>query len=1288
MLCLSPRQVTEWQYYPANGFMSALSVPALSDDGTIYFSCLASNRYIFKALDSSGGLTWEAALPTGGGYKLIDSPKIAADGTVYFRTGDGIYALKGSAPIMDSSWPVYGGNVRGTWRVQQLPIVPSLPSQAITRGGTLTLNAASTGPQPIRYQWLKDGERVPNATNSTLSVTDLRGFDSGVYQVRVSNPTGDRLSQPANLKVSFDPLPFVNIGRFPEVAFANVPPSANTRRDSWQFFHGINETNRTGRYTRMEIYTNAWQTLGLTAWSATNEPLAAAGYNANATAVAALGASIPPGRVFLNPGNSATGCVSLAFQAELAGYYSVTGRLSRMAVDASGDGVRWYLDVGALNVASGILTNTVAETNLAVAGIYLNHGEMLHLLLSAGSNSVSDLTGVELAVQLTGADPNSEPGFLQSPQNLAVLAGQNAAFSAVIDGFPEPTLQWQRSLNNGATWGPLFDGSEFTGVNTTNLQVYAVTLESSGQLFRIEAINAAGSAVSGVARLTVTDGLAAPSFVTQPEGLLTIAGGLTILSAQASGSGPLSYQWYHDGQALSAQSGATLTLNSTSPADAGSYYVVVANAVGSQTSAVASLSVDATPPHPAVGITITTNGAEISLQSVAGTQWKIQRASTLGASWETLASRTVDSSGQLLLLDTNPPAGSAFYRAKLDLPPTFPEITAQPLSAVLTGGSQASLSILVEGANPFSFQWWKNGTALSGETNQMLLISGVVTNHAGGYFVVASNAYGAVTSQVAVVTVVVPPTIVKVENIAATATSELKSFGRILTNLFSDIARHEVWESVGVSVFGVDPSPAVTFDLQGIYRLTKLRIWNGPEVDPSIKSMVIEYSVDGARYDSLGEKEVASGTGAFNIFGEDFDLESIEARYVRFTFLENYAGQVFPVVGTPTVSSLVMIDQAEFYGEFLAAVPPEILTQSDSFTNCLAGIAISLNVAVQGAPPLTYQWWHDGNLVTNGTNSTLNFTALVPADAGLYSLTVTNAGGEIVSAPALITVNTNVSQLALPAGGLLAYYPFNNSANDLSGNGHHAQNVGTKITRDRFGVLGGAYAFTRSSPVSYMTVVDLDPDNFSTGFSFGCWFRPDSVGEIGLIYWDPSGSWGLTYVAHDGDGCRLRCGSGSPSTDHSVYGLLITQGRWNHVMVTHGTAFDRLYLNGKMAGEWPTLPLQNNATPMYIGNGYLGSMDDVTIYGRELSAAEVSGFYTNVISGTPLITVGTPSVSPAGVQLSFSGSAGSSWSVERAVDLRGPWTNISQVLIETNGVGLFKDTNPPTGTGYYRARQP
>jgi hypothetical protein len=71
----------------------------------------------------------------------------------------------------------------------------------------------------------------------------------------------------------------------------------------------------------------------------------------------------------------------------------------------------------------------------------------------------------------------------------------------------------------------------------------------------------------------------------------------------------------------------------------------------------------------------------------------------------------------------------------------------------------------------------------------------------------------------------------------------------------------------------------------------------------------------------------------------------------------------------------------------------------------------------------------------------------------------------------------------------------------------------------------------------------------------------------------------------------------------------------------------------------------------------------------------------------PEIAIQPLSTIPPKVNLTLSAAPNSSWDIERAPALSGPWTNLSALLIGTNGSALFQDTNPPYPAGFYRARQ-
>ena len=58
------------------------------------------------------------------------------------------------------------------------------------------------------------------------------------------------------------------------------------------------------------------------------------------------------------------------------------------------------------------------------------------------------------------------------------------------------------------------------------------------------------------------------------------------------------------------------------------------------------------------------------------------------------------------------------------------------------------------------------------------------------------------------------------------------------------------------------------------------------------------------------------------------------------------------------------------------------------------------------------------------------------------------------------------------------------------------------------------------------------------------------------------------------------------------------------------------------------------------------------------------------------------------VDLTFSGAPNSFWSIERALAITGPWTNLGTVSLGTSGATLFQDTNRPVAGAFYRGAQP
>jgi hypothetical protein len=98
---------------------------------------------------------------------------------------------------------------------------------------------------------------------------------------------------------------------------------------------------------------------------------------------------------------------------------------------------------------------------------------------------------------------------------------------------------------------------------------------------------------------------------------------------------------------------------------------------------------------------------------------------------------------------------------------------------------------------------------------------------------------------------------------------------------------------------------------------------------------------------------------------------------------------------------------------------PNITSPPQSQTACV-GSTVSFGVSATGSPPLACRWLFDAtNALSDGANGFLRLTNVQPAQAGAYTVVVTNAAGAATSAPAMLGVIPPVEQKLVPGLSLL-----------------------------------------------------------------------------------------------------------------------------------------------------------------------------------------------------------------------------------------------------------------------------
>jgi len=305
-----------------------------------------------------------------------------------------------------------------------------------------------------------------------------------------------------------------------------------------------------------------------------------------------------------------------------------------------------------------------------------------------------------------------------------------------------------------------------------------------------------------------------------------------------------------------------------------------------------------------------------------------------------------------------------------------------------------------------------------------------------------------------------------------------------------------------------------------------------------------------------------------------------------------------------------------------------------------------------------------GNFGSMQGGSTVRFNGTSAGAATGWSDTsiTVNVPGGATTGPVVVTVSGVASNgmnftATGPEPSLVAQYNFNEGSgtvlHDTSGNGNEGAITGA--TWSGSGKFGGALVFSASS--SWVTIPDSTSLTFSAAMTLEAWVKPSSP--------FPPGEW-VTVIAKERNPWDYYYGLFTSAylnaaeslvyvwyldsmvqhgNDQIVDGVSPTPlNAWTHLAMTYDSASQRLFVNGVLVASRPMtdeIPMWASQ-PLRIGGGYTnsgqggltGMIDEVRIYNRALSQAEIQTDMGTAVSGSaPTLTSLSPATGMQGVSV-------------------------------------------------------
>lgn len=857
----------------------------------------------------------------------------------------------------------------------------------------------------VSFQWQFDGTNIADATNATLTLTDVQTNEAGSYSVIATNLAGSVTSSNAVLTVNppppCAPAPSDLISWWPAEGNANDIAGGNngSLSNGAGFGPGVVgqafTLNGTNQYVVVpDAPSLRPASLSVEGWfniQAFNgvRVLVAKPYGAGTWDSFAVwyGSGALSGEIVTasaeEPVLSYTWSPASGSWHHIAYTYNAATALQTFYVDG-------------LKVASSSASGPIAyDSHPFQIGADIENGVPAYFfdgLIDEVSLYSRALTAGEIAAIYNAGSSGKcalPPSILTQPQSQDAPVGETVSLSTITAGTPPLSYQW--SLN----------GTNIANATNATLLLTNIAFTNAGS-YVVMVTNTLGSATSSNAVLVVGN----PPFITvEPQSQEAIQGTNVTLSVSVTGTAPFNYQWYLNGAMLAQGTSSALNLTNVQAAAVGSYSVTVSSPFGVSVSTNAVLTVALLPviqvqPQSesvvdghdvtlsvatAVPLPSVTSGTlQLWLKADAGL---ITNASGQVSRWQDQSGNTNDAvqantNNQPLLV--YPPAIGGWGAVR------FNGIQDNVNGDYLSGAGDVGLGNAMTAFtvyNTFTTGNFADILWLVGMPGQVYgasrcddFLEGKINFSLWAYdysfsWLPPTNTYRIWTDRV---------------NTNVTTVELFDNAANSSTNFIATMSGAQT-PSPGYYVGGLDPSLEYVSGDNYYGDIAELVFYKGYLTDAdrlAVQNYLQQkYFVTGVESGVTYQWQLdgTNITGATNATLTLTDVQTNEAGSYS-VIVSNFAGSV------TSSNAFLTVD-----------IPPAITLQPQSQTMD-AGGSVAFTAAASGTPPISYQWTLDDTNIAGATNSSLTLLNIQTNAAGTYQVIATSPYGSAVSSNAVLTV--------------------------------------------------------------------------------------------------------------------------------------------------------------------------------------------------------------------------------------------------------------------------------------------